>query len=172
MKVEDQEQCTSLRIPQAALWAGISKHNPDFISYDSTAKLAYLLHPTEPIFIMQKGFISSTCTGTPVYIIHIDITHFFLFFIFVVVVVVVVAVFFLLLFFDYIYFILSSMPYYCPVQCNAVFYYPLPPPPPLPSASTLHLSCICTCTHKPCIPPPPSASTLPHLSCICTSIHT
>ena len=37
--------------PQAALWAEISKHNPDFISYDNTAKLAYLLHPTELIFI-------------------------------------------------------------------------------------------------------------------------
>ena len=81
MEVEDQEHfllhSTSLRIPRAALWAEISEHNPDFISFDSTAKLPYLLHPTEPIFIMQKGFISSTCTGTPVYIIHIDITHFF-----------------------------------------------------------------------------------------------
>ena len=83
MEVEDQEHfllhSTSLRIPRAALWAEISEHNPDFISYDSTAKLAYLLHPTEPIFIIQKGFISSTCTGTPVYIIHIDIIHFFYF---------------------------------------------------------------------------------------------
>ena len=38
-KVEDQKHfllhCTSLRIPQVALWAEISERNPDFISYDS-----------------------------------------------------------------------------------------------------------------------------------------
>ena len=41
LKVEDQEHfllhCPSLRIPRATLRADISKHNPDFISYDSTA---------------------------------------------------------------------------------------------------------------------------------------
>ena len=41
------------------LWAEISKHNPDFISYDSTAKLTYLLHPTELIFIIEKGTYKS-----------------------------------------------------------------------------------------------------------------
>ena len=45
----------SLRIPRAVLWAEISECNPNFISYDSTAKLAYLLHPTELIFIIAKG---------------------------------------------------------------------------------------------------------------------
>ena len=59
MEVEDQQHFllhyTSLRIPRPALWAKIFEHNPDFISYDSTAKLAYLLHPTELIFIIAKG---------------------------------------------------------------------------------------------------------------------
>ena len=59
LEVEDQEHfllhCPSLRIPQATFWAEISKHNPDFISFDSNAKLTYLLYPTELIFIIAKG---------------------------------------------------------------------------------------------------------------------
>ena len=61
LEVEDQEHfllhCPSLRLPRATLWAEISKHNPDFISYDSNAKLlvTYLLCPTELIFIIAKG---------------------------------------------------------------------------------------------------------------------
>ena len=59
LEVENQEHfllhCTSLSAPRATLWAEISIHNPDFISYDCDAKLMYLLHPTELIFVIAKG---------------------------------------------------------------------------------------------------------------------
>ena len=155
--MKDFVKCTTWRLtikntvpvsesgPQAALWAEISKHNPDFISYDNTAKLAYLLHPTELIFI--KGFISFTCTGTPFYIIHIDIFSYHTFlhplsFLLLLLFCCCCCCFFccLLVFvcwvFLAVYFILSSMPYFCPVH---VMLFSTTPPPPPPSTSTLHL---------------------------------
>ena len=53
-RIKNTSCFTSLRAPRVTLWAEISKLNPDCISYDSAAKLTYLLHPTDIIFKIAK----------------------------------------------------------------------------------------------------------------------
>ena len=139
MEVEDQEHfllhCTSLRIPRAALWAEISERNPDFISYDSTAKLAYLLHPTELVFTIAKGIRKLYIRYTLLYHSHWYFLLSYIFSPFTFFVVAVVCLFFVVL-------IMSCTPHYCPVH---VMLFSTPQPPP-PQPSTLLLpSCIYTC---------------------------
>ena len=85
-------------MPRAVLWAEISEHNPDFISYDSTAKLAYLLHPTKLVFIIAKGIHKLYMHRyTLLSLIFSLINHFFTLYLFCCCFVVTVVCLFLLL---------------------------------------------------------------------------